>query len=228
MRALLALLLLALPADAQDRPDPMVMIEPTPRLPCSGSEPACKINAALLALDQDALMLPCGQLDEGTIAAEGLDPGRDPLQMYYAHWVDVTLHGANFLALLRHTEAHCPGGAHGWTDLSTALFDLESGAPVDPLSLLPAALIERPGALGDLYLAQAGEGSGDCAGVVAAETADQPARLAFLAYPEPGGLTLIPNALPHAAQTCADPVTLPAALLRDLGADPRLLQDIGG
>ncbi|MCW1920154.1 hypothetical protein NX862_15445 [Rhodobacter sp. KR11] len=122
----------------------MVLIEPTPRLPCSGTEPgaepACKINAALLALDQEALALPCGLLDDATIAAQGLDPGRNPLQMWYAHWVVVTHQGASFYSLTLHADAFCPGGAHGWTEQSAVLFDLTTGAKVDPFTLLPVAL----------------------------------------------------------------------------------------
>jgi hypothetical protein len=41
-----------------------------------------------------------------------------------------------------------------------------------------------------------------------------------------GGLSLWPGDLPHVIQACGDPVTVPTATLRKLGADFRLLDKI--
>ncbi|NBZ89858.1 hypothetical protein [Stagnihabitans tardus] len=251
--AALLLAALSLPAQAQERPDPMVLIEPTPRLPCSGTEPACKINAALLALDQDALMLPCGLLDDETIAAEGLDAGRNPLQMWYSHWVDVTFQGADFYGLLLQTDAACPGGAHGWSEQDAVLFDLKTGEKVDPFSLLPAELRPETPLVNDLdpeaqgrlppltalYLdllaktdPTAKANSADprgCTSVITSHQALTPLEtMGFLLYPDAASQALIlkPSGLPHVATGCEIGVPLSVELLQGLGADPRLVADL--
>lgn len=156
--------------------------------------------------------------------------------------VKVTLATPRVLGLLVSDEADC--GAHPAEGQMALVYDLEAGRPVDWAKLLGPRLVKsstldsavdgtRIGfivatpALHDLYLrgvkAQLRDPSwADC------QDALSDSDLAFEVSPDvkAGGLAIWPGDLPHVIQACGDAVTVPTATLRQLGADPRFLDEL--
>lgn len=158
----------------------------------------------------------------------------------------MTLQGATFYSLTLQTDATCPGGAQDWSDQTVALFDLTTGARVDPFTLLPASLrpdSPLPEASGtqpdahppltrlylDVLTKTDAQGATDCTAKITRQQALTPDRkMHFLLYPEAEShsLFLVPQGLAHAEKPCEIAVPLPLALLQSLGAAPRLVADL--
>lgn len=235
----LAAALAAGPAAAQtlalSQPKPLSIGQPSlQRIGAPATAATARINAALDRMDRRwvAFAHDCHD-DESAPAAD--NAGRS---------VEVTARGPAYLSLVIRYDYSC-GGAHPDGGTIALVYDLETGRPVDWLKLLPAALKARAD------LDTAGEGSsigrvfspvlhelyvkavardraladqGDCAEVLA-----DPA-LPFQLWPDARahGLVLEPAGLPHAVAACANPETIGADALRQLGFDGPMLETVEG
>ncbi len=162
--------------------------------------------------------------------------------------VHVPMQGPRYVSYEIIDDAFC-GGTHPNISIMSIVYDLTTGAPVDWTALLPLSLTGKlaltPGADGTkmvtmsgptlyaLYLTGYRPRSGDakkdadddeCRGAVA-ETGDEgsaPGMMAWLDAKEDG--LVIQFDLAYVVQACADNVTIPAAALRAIGAQPVLVE----
>lgn len=186
-----------------------------------GNAAAQRINQGLAALDK-------------SFRASAADCGGGNAERAVA----VTLAGARFLSLVASDSWFC--GAYPDTGTLALVYDLETGRPVNWAALLPASLglkttidshfdgtrigMLRSPALSALYWSAIKDGpdAEDCRDVV---TDDD---VAFQAWPvaSDDAVVLQPASLPHAVKACAIMAALPTAMLRRMGANPALLDDI--
>lgn len=162
----------------------------------------------------------------------------------FAGGSDVTLNGPYFLSIVYWKSYYC-GTAHPWSDQYVLLFDLKSGAAIDPVSLLPRSLRPLPEddnlatwseskavagvkPLTDLYLSRlaldpkndaAAMNDIDCIEVLTHHVHD------FLIWPDAKAhaLMLMPYGMAYIFTPCQNEVSLPVALLLKLHASPRLI-----
>jgi hypothetical protein len=145
------------------------------------------------------------------------------------------MRGPRFLSYLVSDSLYC-GGAHPDSSSFALVYDLTTGNPVNWAKLLPRPIVETSsldtaadgaqiGVVGSktltaLYLGGLGEGQdADCKEALTA------GDLNFVLWPDAKakGLAIQTVSLPRAAQACADVVAIPAAKLRELGADTSLI-----
>lgn len=152
----------------------------------------------------------------------------------------VPMRGPGYLALVASDADDC-GSAHPETSAFVIVYDLRTGSPVDWSHLLPAGLLGRqrlvgaPGAkiviadskpMRDRYRAGYRTGSDSTDDAECRHDLGGDAISGFLLYPDAnaGGLALLPNGLVHIVDAiCNQPVVIPAAELRALGAAPALV-----
>jgi hypothetical protein len=161
--------------------------------------------------------------------------------------VQVPMRGPRFLSYTISDNSFC-GGAHDNSSMMAIVYDLKTGVPVDWTTLLPPALTGKlsldTGADGTkmvtlsgrtlyaLYLTayrprtgepQKDEGDDDCRDTVAQAGIDgaPPGMMAWLDA-NTAGLVVEFN-LPHVSRACGDSVTIPAAALREEGANAALV-----
>jgi hypothetical protein len=196
--------------------------EAFPRLAASGPV-ADRINAGLAAAD-----------------ARGAKAMRECLRQApggsWSRTVDVTMRGPQFVSFVAHDDIDC-GGAHPDEYAVPLVYDLATGRPVDWTRLFPREVS------GTASTTQGGDGT--VLGVLASRTlrsrylfglkldgecgpALDDADLHFMLWPDAkaGGLVLYQEDLPHAAQACGGPVTIPADKLSGFGTSPRLIDAI--
>lgn len=137
--------------------------------------------------------------------------------------VNTTLVGRRYLSLVVHAVSRCTGAME--TDLSTEVlgFDLKTGAPVDWATMMPPAFQESD-AEGELYRDTLSrddpEDAKECAGF-SFGTLD--------AWPDAtdGGIAFQPaGGFPEVTEPCIITVVVPLAVMRKLGVNPALLDDI--
>lgn len=238
MRPLIAhlvTLMIALPLQAETLhraliiPPPLASgFEAVPRL--AGSDPvAVKINQALQRA-QDVLLFE----------------RQECLRKRYGQfevWWTITLNGPQFLSILRSTLSWC-GWAHPDSDQSVLLFDLKTGQVLEPITLLPRNLRPDKPTLGrypgdetsgrlylplkKLYLSRAILDTTlpeECL-----ESFQSDDKMHFLIWPDAKeqALMMMPVSMAYAETYCADIVSVPLDMLRQLPAAPRLIEALGG
>jgi len=232
----LALILLTHPVVATPAPADLIYAPPMapgiaalPHL-ASSNAAAENINAALAATE-----------------ANTINHARDCLvspRSDYRFSFEVTLQGPEFLSILTTDDFYCDGAAHGSMFNSVQLFDLTTGAAVDPLSLLPDELRPMPLASGSSAIAHvqpeitaltelyiqllpsappnqyASLNHLDCAAVLRRE------GHGFQVWPDAKAqaLMLQPVGLAYFFTSCIAPVEVPLQLLQQLHAPPRLIR----
>ena len=233
-----ALLLLAVAAHAADRVVDL-LVQPTraknaasmPLIAAPRDDAENKINAALRQLD--------GKLRKA-IAACATGAKEAHATPNWERTVEATMRGPGFLSFSIVDNTDC-GGAHPNVGTMAIVYDLQTGGSVDWTKLLPAALTGKVALqegtdgtkmvtlsskrLTELYFAGYRNPDAECRQAMkdaAAET--PPAMLAWL-NAKAGGLA-VKFDVAHVIQACADPVTIPSATLRQLGASPRLVDAI--
>jgi hypothetical protein len=221
---------------------PLTMLNPRPlakdiaampQIAAPSDDAQRRINAALQRLDATvrAAAADCRKSAEGPDAA---DAG-------WSRSVEVAMAGPVYLSLVIRDDAFC-GGAHPNTATMSIVYDLRSGRPVDWRKLLPSSLT------GKVALAEGMDGTRmvtlaspqlqalylkgyrktelgtdpQCTDAVA--TDDPPASMVWLDARQ-GGLA-VQFDLAHVVQACANPVVIPAAVLRSEGADAGLVSAI--
>lgn len=173
---------------------------------------------------------------------------RDPSvhDPYWKRTVDVPMRGPRFLSVVVTEDLDC-GAAHPYADTWAVVYDLRTGRPVDWAALLPRALAGtlalgegfdqtrtvrlRSARLWALYLAGYDHDGGpsedaECRNALAGEGAGGPPAMSAWLDARQGGLVVHFN-LPPVVQNCAEPGLIPAATLRQEGADPALTQALG-
>ncbi len=194
-------------------------VELLPRLSQPGPV-AQRINARLAELDASAI-------------AEETYCRAQPRGDYY-RFLRTTYNGPDFLSFAISTDAYC-GGPHPDNYQEHVTFDLSTGAEIDLGTLLPRSLIlpDRRETTDDraaqavlnrllkLYFDHANQGTIDyCFATVVGDTYS----FAFWPERESRSLMMKPLGLAYANKACADQVALPLATLRELHADPRLIE----
>ncbi len=160
--------------------------------------------------------------------------------------VQVAMRGPGFLSLAITDSTDC-GGAHPNASTMSIVYDLKTGGPVDWTKLLPATLT------GKVALQQGADGTrmvtlsskrltelyftgyrtdgkpnaedAECRDALKNAAAEAPPAMMVWLDAKAGGL-VIQFDVAHVIQACADPVVIPAATLRKLGAAPRLVDAI--
>ena len=164
--------------------------------------------------------------------------------------VEPTMRGPGYLSYVIRDTSYC-GGAYPSSGTMAIVYDLRTGAPVDWTRLLPPKLTGHVALaagmdgtkmvtlaaprLYSLYLSGYDRATREPGNDIAADdqvackeavqTDDPPAMMVWLDA-KAGGLA-IQFDLPHAAQACAVPVVIPAAVLRAEGANAAMLEAIG-
>ena len=161
-------------------------------------------------------------------------------QAFWQRTVEVPMRGPRFLLLVVADDVDC-GAQHPYASTMAVVYDLRTGRPVDWAVLLPAELAAgrvlaegRDGTrtvrltssrVRDLFLRFYDHGeadaASDCKGVVTRATAEGFAASAWLDGKD-GNLVLQTDLAPF-VQSCADPVFVPVATLRELGARTELV-----
>ena len=232
----LALILLAHPAVAT--PAPVHLIYAPPMAPGIAALPRLAANDATAENISAAL---------AAFEANTIDFARDCLaspRSDYHFSFEVTLQGPEYLSIVTDTDFYCDGAAHGNWFNNVLLFDLTTGAVVDPLSLLPDDLRPlhlEPGssavahvqpemtALTDLYIQllptappnqYAALNHLDCAAILRSQ------GHGFQVWPDAKAQALIlqPAGLAYVFTSCIAPVEVPLPLLQQLRTPPRLIR----
>ena len=203
-----------------------------PRLAGALTPAGERVNAALAKLD-------------ASWRAFHRDCRRDAPDGTTSRAVKVTMLTPRVLGLLLSDDESC-GGAHPDEGQMALVYDLETGRPVDWAKLLGPRLVRSSTidsavdgtsigfvvatpALHDLYLRQVkAQRARETDWASSCEEALADPDLAFIVSPDvkAAGLAIWPGDLPHVIQACGDPVTVPTATLRKLGADPRFLDEL--
>lgn len=229
MRFALVLAVIAAPASAQD-PGPVTLTNPPPLAKdvdayprIIGDTPAItRINATLAEEDKRLAdqLKSCLAVDGGTVE----------------NAVAVTLNGRGFLSILAQNWEYC-GMAHGWGTTDALIFNLRTGARIDPLHLLPKDLIPPPdpdpahpddpdvlisglSRLRGLYVDQLDAKTyDDCIDAV------KDRNYSFLLWPDASrhALIIVPNGMTYIDTPCANEVAIPVGTLLKLHFDPRLI-----
>ncbi len=100
-------------------PAPIPQVEPLPH--SIGAGPACRINAALFAIDQDILPTIA---DSGALPPEDqaqMPPATTTEQIFWVRRVQVRMNGPAFLGILVTEDTCCPGASHGFTQITPLL-----------------------------------------------------------------------------------------------------------
>lgn len=193
-------------------------VEAMPRLP--GISAAQKrINARLALIDAKTL-------------SQALACQPSPPDIGFELTTEVAFVSADFLSITRLMNAFCAGAAHGAYFIDGVTFDMETGEEVRWGRLFPPHLVadrEPHSELGfvlatedltGLYLETAASLPAECERAIRTENDGW-----FKVWPSQSdlGLILMPTGLPHSNQACADPVVLPAEVLRNEGFAERLV-----
>lgn len=210
------------------QPDLAPNIGAFPRLAADPAAPAAqRINRALAGLDKKfaAATAECRQVDSSNEVTRT---------------VDVTMKGARYLGLVAEESWFC-GGAYPDHDTLALTYDLGTGRPVDWTRLMPPSLglkasldntfdgtaigVVTSNTLSKIYTEQVSKAPDfdkDCLEAFSMQD------LTFQLWPsaKEGGVAVQPANLPHVAAACGDTIVIPAARLRELGADASLLADI--
>lgn len=204
----------------QTQPDLGPEIQAMPRFAGGDAVIAAKINAAMGKLDESSK----GLLD---LCPEIPHAGRSQA-------VKVTRNGPDFVAVESAYESDC--GAYPSSGVEAYLFDLKTGGLIDWAAAIPEARITNSDPDTELFtnsffspVLQArivaaakaetdAEWRTDCVEVLEREGLYLTARL----NTETGKLDVTPD-LPHVVQVCANSLSLTAADLTALKADPRLI-----
>lgn len=182
---------------------------------------ANKVNAALVKLDDRVR-----KARRDCLAAKNGDWSRS---------IEVTMAGPRYLSYLVSDSVYC-GGAHPDASSFALVYDLTTGAPVDWAKLLPKPIVEQATldnaadgtrigvvaskALSAAYVAGLGKDvDPDCKDALSG------VDLNFVLWldAKAKGLSMQTISLPHAAQACADTVTIGVAELREWRAAPSLI-----
>ena len=145
--------------------------------------------------------------------------------------VEVTMKGPRYLSMMATDSYYC-GGAYPNDGLQMPLvYDLDTGAPVDWIRLMPKGVSTKPGNGADG--AKAGWVVWPTLTRIAKEDADPDCKDAFMDSDSmgfqialdarAGELQATPTDFPHVYQACANPVALSIAKLRRLGFAPALV-----
>jgi hypothetical protein len=160
--------------------------------------------------------------------------------------VDVPMRGPGFLSFVITDSVDCAGDAHPSSGTFSIVYDLTTGRPVDWTHLLPASLtgkqaLEEQGdgtrivtlaskRLFDLYMAGYDTDEtprrsdlAECKQAFLDQAADGPPGMMVWPDARHGGLA-VQVGVEHAEQACEQPVVIPAAVLRQEGAQPALLK----
>lgn len=166
-----------------------------------------------------------------TAAAACRPPGQPRFE--WRRTVTATMRGPRFLSLV--AEDHWSCGTYPDASRLALVFDLDTGAPVNWLRLLPRTLAQETAT--DDYA------DGTVLGLVKSKTLNRlynhgltkncrgaltDDELAFQLWPDAraDGLVLLTMEVPHAAAVCARSVVIPTRTLRPLGVSPALLDAI--
>jgi len=234
---MLAAAMAAAPVAAQtlalSQPKPLSIGQPAlPRIAEPKTAATARINAALDRMDRRWTAFAHGCHDDES-APDTDNVGRS---------VEVTARGPAYLSLVIRYDYSC-GGAHPDGGAIALVYDLDTGRPVDWLKLLPPGMkasgdVDTAGdgsvigrvsspVLHDLYLRAVKADKeladqADCADVLADP------GLPFQLWPDAKarGLVLEPASLPHVVAACANPATIPAATLRGLGVEGRMVDAV--
>ena len=236
MRGWALALALAL-ATAASAAEPVRLTKPIsasafPRIAAPTGPGAAKINAALARLDRRW----------AEFARDCRKAGKDNEA---TRQVKATMVGPRFLSLVASDEEFC-GGAHPDNSTLALVYDLESGGPVDWRSLLGPRLTastrvdtvidgSRIGTAGSPELSRlyqrALRKSPDFDPAWWKECAEalQDPDLQFVLWPDTKSRGLVAEpVLVHAVAPCAEDATIPAAELRQSGADAAFTAALGG
>ena len=236
MKLRLLLILAALAMTAATAPPAVKLSAPQkgvlPRIVAPSTPATARINAALATLDRRWAGYARG------CRASGKDNEA-------TRTVDVTMTGPRFLSLVARDEEFC-GGAHPDNSSLALVYDLESGRPVDLKRLLGPRLVTatrtgivldgsaigvvRSPELSRLYLRAVRKAPDydpawwdQCADALS----DPGLEFVLWLDAKTKGLGAEPQ-LVHVVAPCAEDVTIPAADLRQAGADAELLAALGG
>jgi hypothetical protein len=203
-----------------------------PRILAPATPSTAKINAALATLDRRW----AGFVKECKAGGKDNEASRT---------VVVSMAGPRFLSLVASDEESC-GGAHPDNSTLALVYDLTTGRPVDWRQLLGPRLVTATRT--DTVIDGSGIGVARSAGLSRLYqralkkrpdydpawwkeceetlTADD---LDYVLWPDAKthGLVAEPQVV-HAVAPCAEDVTIPAAELRQAGADPALISALGG
>jgi hypothetical protein len=202
-----------------------------PRIAAPADDAETKINAALRRLDGNI----------GKAIAECAKAAKEAhTTPDWERTAEATMRGPGFLSLSIVDSTDC-GGAHPNASTMSIVYDLQTGGPVDWTKLLPAALTGKvalqAGADGtkmvtlsskrltELYLAGYRNPDAECRQAMKDAAAESPPAMMVWLDAKAGGLA-VQFDVAHVIQACADPVTIPSATLRQLGASPRLVDAI--
>ena len=222
---LAAALLIGVPARAADRV--VQMTHPAPLRPDFAAIPeiADPVDAA-----EQAINAAVRRLDKVGIAA--VCTGK---RNSWERSVETTMHGPRFLSFVVHDDIYC-GGAHPDEAAYAIVYDLSSGRPVDWTKLLPPSLTGnitlQPAADGTrtVYLASAelmrrfskAQHPQDPVGCEGTTDFDDVPPMQLWLDAAAGGLAAMPD-VAHVVQACYEPLVIPVADLRKLGAAPALV-----
>lgn len=184
---------------------------------------ANRINGALRRLDARGL----------AAAAECRADAREASRPQAGGWqrkVEVTMAGPRYFSVTVSDSSYC-GGPYPNDDLQSAfVYDVETGRPVDWLSLFPVGAKALDGSALDgtatglvtwreLSRRAAAQATRSCRDMFGERALGFAVRLDGRS----GALVARPADLPHAIQACARDVRLDVPALRRLGFDPRLI-----
>ncbi len=233
---LLTLLLLASPASSAEPPialrvPPQVApdLAAMPQIAHPADPAQARINAALARLDDTVRKA----------RAACTNTRGDPTS--WERGIDVPMRGPRFLSVVVADAIDC-GGAHPDTATMAIVYDLRTGRPVDWPALLSPALAGKltlsegedgtrtvrltSTRLTALYHRYYDHGQADdadgCKAEIAQLSGGGATPLSAWLDAKQGGLVLQTD-LPHAMQACADPVLIPAVILKREGASPDLV-----
>ena len=205
-------------------PPPVTGLAALPRIPAPRGPAQLRVNAALAQLDAMA------RKAWDTCRSRGGDKAE------WGRSVFVPMRGPRFLLVVITDNVYC-GGLHPNVSTQAVVYDLGTGQPVDWTALLPAGLVGTPtleqGAdavrtvrigtqrLSTLVLAgykRLRPAADDAECRDAMERSSSTATPRFSAWLDGRSHALVLyRDLPHAVASCADPVALPIAVLRQEG-----------
>jgi hypothetical protein len=203
-----------------------------PRIASPATEASAKVNAALARAD--------ARWRTSAGVCRSVVP--KPTDAEMERTTNVTMRGPGFFSVLDNQEYSC-GGAHPDGASIALVYDLDTGRPVNWMTLLPASMkavasldtaadgstmgvVSSP-VLHDLYLKAPKPGLSDDDRAACADAVDAPS-LTFMLWPDAkaDAVVIAPSSLPHVVQTCGAPAAISTATLRKLGVGARMLDAI--